>query len=666
MRKTNMLLSELGIIPQKIKQFEKKGISTVEDLLRFYPTKYMDYRNPIRIADGQKYDGVRVAVRGRILSVKVIKGLHTMARITDGTGTCSVMWFNRPYLTKQLVVGESIGVGGPATWNSDYNSLSIAPPDFMTRDVRNGFGIVPVYRKIPGMSDQYLHDAIDMALGHIQDCIDETLTQEQRDALQIPDAYTAIRMAHRPQEEGELVLSERRRNVDVLFPFCMGLEQKRQEASATSPYRVIDADDLLQKACRKLPFALTTDQAGALSSILSKMEMGKRVDALVQGDVGCGKTVVAEIAAMAMAESGFQCAVMCPTVVLASQHYDGFRGLLDQFGIQTVFLHGGMKAKEEREALAKIASGEAQVIVGTHSVISDKVMYRNLGLTIVDEEHRFGVEQREALRKKATQGVHNIGMSATPIPRTLATTLYGEGTEILNIHTMPAGRKPVKTIVWSNENTCFQSVYKQIQQGHQCYVICPLIEDSEAETLAGVDSVESTEQSLREWFKKYPEVAIEAISGDMKSSEVQERIDRFAVGQAQVLISTTIVEVGVNVPNATVIVIKNAERFGLAQLHQLRGRVGRGNAQSYCVLLSKDKTAERLQIMASTTDGFKIAEEDMRLRGTGQILGVKQSGKDPYLEAMLAHPALYKAVRKQVQLALRKTTQKSRAKQNVG
>ena len=265
----------------------------------------------------------------------------------------------------------------------------------------------------------------------------------------------------------------------------------------------------------------------------------------------------------------------------------------------------------------------------------------------MDEEHRFGVQQREGLKQKAKEGVHSISMSATPIPRSLATTLYGEGTEIINIHTMPAGRKPVKTIVWSNENTCMESVYRQIKQGHQCYVICPLIEDSDSETLAGVESVETTAENLKAWFAKYPGVRIEVISGDMKAKDVQAGIDAFAAGKADILISTTIVEVGVNVPNSTVIVIKNAERFGLAQLHQLRGRVGRSSFQSYCVLLSQDKANERLQTMASTTDGFKIAEKDLELRGTGQILGVKQSGKDIYMETMLKYPKLYKEIRAQ-------------------
>ena len=472
-------------------------------------------------------------------------------------------------------------------------------------------------------------------------------TEEQRNALRVPELARCVRMAHAPQDETDIMLSRRRRAVDVLYPFCYGLEVKKAEAAKVSPFRIKDAAAVVKKAQNELPFALTEDQNKAVRHVLEEMQLGNRVDALVQGDVGCGKTVVAQIAALGMAMNGYQCAVMCPTLVLAGQHYDDFTNFLAKFGYTVVSLHGGMKVREEKAALAKIASGEANVVVGTHSIFSDKVKFKKLGLTIVDEEHRFGVEQREGLKQKAKEGVHNISMSATPIPRTLATTLYGEGTEIVNIHTMPAGRKPVKTIVWSNENTCMESVYKQIKQGHQCYVICPLIEDSDADTLAGVESVETTAQNLKAWFAKYPGVRIEAISGDMKAKDVQAGIDKFAAGSADILISTTIVEVGVNVPNSTVIVIKNAERFGLAQLHQLRGRVGRSSFQSYCVLLSQDKENERLQTMAATTDGFKIAEKDLELRGTGQILGVKQSGKDMYMETMLKYPKLYKEIRTQ-------------------
>ena len=642
-----MQLTDIGITPRKASQFAAKGICTVQDLLMFYPTKYLDFRNPISLADGKQYAGQHVAVRGQVVSTRVINGKHFMLRLSDGNNFCSVFWFNQSYRARQFSVGQMLAVGGIASWSDEYKSLTISAPDFVSCDLQTAFCIKPIYRKIKGMSDEYLLDAIALALPYIRKCVSDPLTEEQRNALRVPELARCVRMAHAPQDETDIMLSRRRRAVDILYPFCYGLEVKKAEAAKVSPFRIKDAAAVVKKAQNELTFALTEDQNKAVRHVLEEMQLGNRVDALVQGDVGCGKTVVAQIAALGMAMNGYQCAVMCPTLVLAGQHYDDFTNFLAKFGYTVVFLHGGMKVREEKAALAKIASGEANVVVGTHSIFSDKVKFKKLGLTIVDEEHRFGVEQREGLKQKAKEGVHNISMSATPIPRTLATTLYGEGTEIVNIHTMPAGRKPVKTIVWSNENTCMESVYKQIKQGHQCYVICPLIEDSDSDTLAGVESVETTAQNLKAWFAKYPGVRIEAISGDMKAKDVQAGIDKFAAGSADILISTTIVEVGVNVPNSTVIVIKNAERFGLAQLHQLRGRVGRSSFQSYCVLLSQDKENERLQTMAATTDGFKIAEKDLELRGTGQILGVKQSGKDMYMETMLKYPKLYKEIRTQ-------------------
>lgn len=642
-----MQLTDIGITPRKASQFAAKGICTVQDLLMFYPTKYLDFRNPISLADGKQYAGQHVAVRGQVVSTRVINGKHFMLRLSDGNNFCSVFWFNQSYRARQFSVGQMLAVGGIASWSDEYKSLTISAPDFVSCDLQTAFCIKPIYRKIKGMSDEYLLDAIALALPYIRKCVSDPLTEEQRNALRVPELARCVRMAHAPQDETDIMLSRRRRAVDVLYPFCYGLEVKKAEAAKVSPFRIKDAAAVVKKAQNELPFELTEDQNKAVRHVLEEMQLGNRVDALVQGDVGCGKTVVAQIAALGMAMNGYQCAVMCPTLVLAGQHYDNFTNFLAKFGYTVVFLHGGMKVREEKAALAKIASGEANVVVGTHSIFSDKVKFKKLGLTIVDEEHRFGVEQREGLKQKAKEGVHNISMSATPIPRTLATTLYGEGTEIVNIHTMPAGRKPVKTIVWSNENTCMESVYKQIKQGHQCYVICPLIEDSDSDALAGVESVETTAQNLKAWFAKYPGVRIEAISGDMKAKDVQAGIDKFAAGSADILISTTIVEVGVNVPNSTVIVIKNAERFGLAQLHQLRGRVGRSSFQSYCVLLSQDKENERLQTMAATTDGFKIAEKDLELRGTGQILGVKQSGKDMYMETMLKYPKLYKEIRTQ-------------------
>lgn len=447
-----MQLTDIGITPRKASQFAAKGICTVQDLLMFYPTKYLDFRNPISLADGKQYAGQHVAVRGQVVSTRVINGKHFMLRLSDGNNFCSVFWFNQSYRARQFSVGQMLAVGGIASWSDEYKSLTISAPDFVSCDLQTAFCIKPIYRKIKGMSDEYLLDAIALALPYIRKCVSDPLTEEQRNALRVPELARCVRMAHAPQDETDIMLSRRRRAVDVLYPFCYGLEVKKAEAAKVSPFRIKDAAAVVKKAQNELPFALTEDQNKAVRHVLEEMQLGNRVDALVQGDVGCGKTVVAQIAALGMAMNGYQCAVMCPTLVLAGQHYDDFTNFLAKFGYTAVFLHGGMKVREEKAALAKIASGEANVVVGTHSIFSDKVKFKKLGLTIVDEEHRFGVEQREGLKQKAKEGVHNISMSATPIPRTLATTLYGEGTEIVNIHTMPAGRKPVKTIATHQRN----------------------------------------------------------------------------------------------------------------------------------------------------------------------------------------------------------------------
>lgn len=420
----NMPLTDIGITPRKASQFASKGIETVTDLLGYYPTKYLDFRNPISYAEGKYHQGEHVAIKGKVVSGRVIDGKHYMLRLTDGNTFCTVFWFNQPFRTRQFSVGDVIALGGVVSWNEQYNNMTMATPDFVTTDIASAFSIQPVYRKIKGMSVEYLEDAIKLAMPYTRECSTETLSLAQMRALRVPPIAEAIHMAHQPTDEKEIRLSRKRRAVDVLYPFCYELEAKKAEAAKVSFCRIKSTRDVLNKMQGVLPFKLTEDQKNAAEHMLTEMEHGERVDTLVQGDVGCGKTVVAEICALAMAMNGFQCAVMAPTVVLATQHYEEFSKILGSFGYKTVFLRSGMKAKEEKSVLEEIESGKAQIIVGTHSVISGKVKYHKLGLTIVDEEHRFGVEQREALKQKAKDGVHNVSMSATPIPRSLANTLY--------------------------------------------------------------------------------------------------------------------------------------------------------------------------------------------------------------------------------------------------
>lgn len=642
-----MLLSEIGITSVKAGQFARRDIHSVEDLLRFYPVAYRDYRTIVPIGELASHNGDKVCVRGTVDGCRVIQGKHTVISLVDGTGNCKVMFFNRPYMARNVLSGKPYLAGGQVTWNARYMDCTIASPDYFELAERNAKGtILPMYRKIPRMSDDYLRDAIHEGLRYVDDCHCEYLSASERAVLGVKDFAVSARYAHSPKNSEEIALAQRRQIVDELYPFCAELEDKKRKARLLSPFIPEHADQTLSAVLSKLQFRLTDDQEKAVQTIVGKMKSGTRVDALVQGDVGCGKTIIAVLAAAVMAQSGIQTAVMCPTTVLAKQHVEEFHKYLDGFGANIVYLHGGLKAGERRAALESVRSGRASVVIGTHSIFSTEVAFHKLGLVVIDEEHRFGVKQREFLKEKAADGVHSISMSATPIPRSLAVTVYGEGTEIINIHTKPAGRKDVMTILYSNELKVYQSIYNQIKQGHQCYVICPLIEESDSEGMEGVDSVELTYTKMSAWFSQHPEVAIEAIYGSMKTEDIQSAIDRFAAGKVHILISTTIVEVGVNVPNATVMLVKNAERFGLAQLHQLRGRVGRSELQSYCVLLSKDWNNERLKTLVKTNDGFVVAQKDLELRGTGQLLGVKQSGQDHYIDLMLANREIYDSIRK--------------------
>lgn len=645
-----MELERLGIPQPKIKQLCKAGIETVEDIARFYPRGYNDFRSPLKISQLHQHEGELVSVVGKISSIKQ-GGTYTTAYVQDDSGgVLGVTWFGQPYIERRLFYHQDYVFCGKVQYSPQYDSLSIVSPVFFSDDPADFRRIMPIYKRVAGMAPDYLEGCVKMALslifasGESSEYLDAGILAR----LSLPDTNSFLRMIHAPQNSEELLIAERRKAADELFPFSMKMTQRKREFIALSPYKLKD-DSSLRAFLARLPFSLTEGQAQAVQQIADAMKIGKRVDALVQGDVGCGKTVVSIALCAALAGNGYQSAVMAPTTVLAEQHYKKFKEFLEPLGINVAGLLSGMKAKEKRTALAEIASGKAQIVVGTHAVIAESVLFKDLALTIVDEEHRFGVEQRNLLRNKAKAGVHNISMTATPIPRTLAVTLYGENTDIFNIRTMPGGRKPVITSISSNEQKVYAAMYRQIQLGHQCYFVCPLVEDSDHETLDGVESAAATYKKLLAWFAKCPEVSVGMATGEMSRAAVAQQLDAFVKGGCHVLVATTIVEVGVDVPNATVMIIKNAERFGLAQLHQLRGRVGRGASQGYCVLLSTERENARLQIMTSTSDGFEIARRDMELRGSGNWVGIKQHGFDRCVTLMLQNPELYQKITKETE-----------------
>ena len=646
-----MDLSLLEIPENKIGQLKKKGFETIEDLAAFYPRKYNDFRTIVKIDQLWEYVGKVVSIIGKIVSIN--DGFKALkATVRDGSyKAIDIVWFNQRYMGKRLFTHRQYVFCGKVQYNQQYDTFTIIAPMFFSDDPTQFHKITPVYPRIKGMSAEYLESCIEKAVGLMitDDDPHDYMEPVVRERLEVPEYKKFLTMVHSPQTDEDLELSKRRIVCDELFPFVMKLGEKKYEFVAKTQYKA-SKQSVMESFIKSLPFPLTKDQDTAIHTLTTKMMAGERIETLVQGDVGCGKTAIATALAVAAVENGYQAAIMCPTAVLAEQHYKSMSEQLAPFGITVELLTSGLTAKAKRKVLSAIKDGTAQIIVGTHAVIAKDVIFNKLALTVVDEEHRFGVEQRDALAEKAKAGVHNISMTATPIPRTIASAVYGENTEIINVHSMPSGRKPVRTIVYGNEEKVYASMYNQIRAGHQCYVVCPLIEESDSETLAGVESVEETYNKMSKWFEKYPAVSIKMINGNMKPTDVKEAISAFSNGDCHIIISTTIIEVGVNVPNATVIVVKNAERFGLAQLHQLRGRVGRGDAQSYCVLLSNQKTNPRLLAMAETTDGFEIARKDLELRGTGDIVGTKQSGIDKDVNLMLEYPELYKKIVNEVDI----------------
>ncbi len=643
-----MELEILGVKPNKKKQFESRGILSVEDLLQYMPRRYKDYRFITGILPHDQ--------------VSVLKGIVTSCVCRPGNGkqfvtaTCiiepsnlefTVRWFNMLWIYNSVKSmadkREQVIVAGKVEYDSRYG-YSLNQPEVFEPFDQKALKIYPVYRSVPGMSGAYLEETIQKAIA-VSVSNSEILPKDVVDGAEEVGMPNALRFIHAPETIEETEKGKRRILFNDLLYFAIHNELNRTEVSAGSQYN-IKSRALLNRIVASLPFTLTDDQGKAVADMLQNAENGRRIDALVQGDVGCGKTIICTLMAAAFADSGYQTVIMAPTQVLAKQHFESISLMLEPFGIRTAYLDGTLRKKERADTLKSISDGMAQIIIGTQACIGKDVVYRDLALTVVDEEHRFGVKQRSAIVEKASRGVHSITMSATPIPRSLAQTIYGENIQLHTIHSMPNGRKAVRTRVFKNQAGNMKFILKEVRAGHQAYVVCPMIENNEK--VPGVKSVNQLTKEYRNFLE--PEgVRIAALTGKTEKEETEEIIRSFKDGKIDVLISTTVIEVGVNVPNATVMVITNAERFGLSSLHQLRGRVGRSDLQSYCVLQSEDESPTglaRLQVMCDTNDGFKIAEADLNQRGAGDLLGTQQAGENKYVALMIAHPDKYeKAVK---------------------
>lgn len=611
--------------------FARLGIYTVEDLLHDYPRAYDAYEEPVPV--GRIQENTTAAVAGQLLktpSVRRFKNIQVIvATVKDMTGSLQLTWYNMPYLRNTLQMGQFLVFRGKAVKKG--GRLTMEQPEIFTPEAYEAVrdSMQPIYGQTKGLGNKAIVRAVAQALEQRQ-LEREYLPSSLREKYELAEYNYAVEHIHFPSSRQELLFARKRLVFDEFFFFLLAvrrLKEKRQDCRSSFVMRHAPQVDQLIEA---LPYSLTEAQNKVLKEVSRDLESGLVMNRLIQGDVGSGKTIIAVLALLQTACNGFQGALMAPTEVLARQHFESITGLFKTYNIEktAVLVTGSMTAKEKRIAYEKIASHEADIIVGTHALIQEKVHYHRLGLVITDEQHRFGVGQREALSSKGQENgslPHVLVMSATPIPRTLAIILYGD-LDISVIDQMPANRLPIKNCVVNTgyRERAYQFIAREVAAGRQAYVICPMVEESE---MIEAENVLDYTKLLRQ---KLPEtITVEYLHGKMKGKEKNQIMERFASGEIQVLVSTTVVEVGVNVPNATVMMIENAERFGLAQLHQLRGRVGRGSHQSYCIMVNcsdQEGTQERLDILNRSNDGFYIASEDLKLRGPGDFFGIRQSG----------------------------------------
>lgn len=641
-------MGEIITTPKRKSILEKKGIYTTEDLLNFLPRAYKDYSREftevsIHLSGStgcflgepsdlrRKYNNKRSVISFKLRSANnyyihcTIIGQDFMYNVLDN-----------------MMNHKEIAVFGTITHSEEYG-FSIMQPELVTYygTHKKHLGIKPVYTKFSGISEDGMKELIDTALAEYdeKDIADKEML-EKYGLFRVPTTKEAYRMLHKPASMN-IADAKYRLKINKLLHFALTLEENtRKEAKGT--HIILNNLTIVADIIKNLPYSLTADQNKYLKEMINNINAGKRVSALLQGDVSCGKTMVAILMLFAMAENGYQGVLMAPTSILAEQHYEEIKKYADKYGVEVAYLNGTVTTKEKKRIVEGLSSAKIKIVVGTQSLASTKITYGHLGMVIIDEEHRFGVEQRDVLLSHAQEGVNTLVMSATPMPRTLASAVHGNNTEIYDIKTMPAERIPVQTAINNSDAVIMNFIEEQLIAGRQAYVVCPLIEhEEEKQGMENVRSVQETVELYKDRFEPFYPVAV--LNGKMKEAEVDEIIKSFKENKTSILISTTVIEVGVNNPNASVIVISNAERFGLATMHQLRGRVGRGSHKSYCILQSADKTNERLQTMVNCRDGFTIAQEDLKLRGAGDIIGVKQSGVSEYIDLIQEEPKLYEA-----------------------
>lgn len=634
-----------GVGEKRQAALQTLGITTVGDLMAYYPFRYDDIqeKNLLEIQDQEK-----VVLKGTVISDAVVthygyRKSRLVFRMMIEQAVINVTFFNQPFLKKQISLSEDIAVFGK--WDARRRALTgmkiIASKEGEVSD------FAPIYHVNKHVRQSTLVDLIRQAFAEYGAGIEENLPQWLLEKYRLMPKGQAMFAMHFPQTNDENRLARRRLVFEEFFLFQLRMALLKQEETATAFGNAILYDvERLKQFTRQLPFELTAAQKRVINEICGDMRRPNHMHRLLQGDVGSGKTVVAAVSLYAAVTAGYQGALMVPTEILAEQHAESLQQLFEPFEVQTALLTSSTKAAEKKQILAGLENGSINVVVGTHSLIQSDVLFHRLGLVITDEQHRFGVNQRKILREKG-DNPDVLFMTATPIPRTLAITAYGE-MDVSIIDELPAGRIPVETrwIRPKQVDTVLEWMRKELRQGSQAYVICPLIEESEA-----LDVKNATEiyEHLRAFF--LPEFAVSLLHGKMKPQEKEAVMQSFKDNETQVLVSTTVIEVGVNVPNATIMMIMDADRFGLAQLHQLRGRVGRGDKASYCILVANPKGEtgqERMTIMTETTDGFVLSEKDLEMRGPGDFFGSKQSGLPEFrVGDMMADAVILETARKE-------------------
>jgi ATP-dependent DNA helicase RecG len=637
-----------GVGEKTGQQFTLAGINTVGDLINFFPRAYEDYSHVTKILDA-KPGKITIKARCEKISTRPVRrGMRiTTATLVDDSGKLQAVWFNQPYRATQLKPGEEFYFSGEFEFS--YNRYQLTNPSAeRVKDIPVQTGrIVPVYRSIKGLKSALVRKIL-AEIRPLITMLPETLPHNVVAQEKLMPRSDAVLAMHFPESIALIDTAKERLAYEELFQLLLASQLNRQENAKLEGWQIPFELPVVSDFVKRLPFKLTTAQRLAAWEIIQDLEKKTPMNRLLQGDVGSGKTVVAGLVACQAAHFGFQTAIMAPTEILASQHAETLSELLGHLGFKVGLLTGGVKGSARKTLYDQIASGGVDVVVGTHALIQDAVKFHNLGFVVIDEQHRFGVDQRQQLLAKSKRMPHLLSMTATPIPRSLALTVYGE-LDVSILNELPAGRKPIATKIWSPNSRAqlYENIDKEITAGRQAYVICSLIDDNPDNE---IKSVKAEFVKLQNSIFKHRRIGL--LHGKMKPSEKDTVMSEFANGKLDILVSTTVIEVGVNVPNATVMLIENADHFGLSQLHQLRGRVGRSVHQSYCYLVTSTsaKPSERLRYLEKSNDGFYLAEVDLKLRGPGEIYGRAQHGALNLQIATLADTKLIARAQKQAKL----------------